>query len=67
VQKKPFVVGFGIENAAQAAKILELADGVVVGSALLRHIRAAKTAQEAAEYAAKFWQSLHQRDPQAAY
>jgi len=39
----------------------------VVGSALLRHIRAAKTAQEAAEYAAKFWQSLHQRDPQAAY
>jgi tryptophan synthase alpha chain len=65
--KKPFVVGFGIENAAQAAKILELADGVVVGSALLRHIRAAKTAQEAAEYAAKFWQSLHQRDPQAAY
>ncbi len=65
--KKPFVVGFGIENAVQAAKILELADGVVVGSALLRHIRTAKTPQEAADHAAKFWQSLRQADPQAAY
>jgi tryptophan synthase, alpha chain (EC 4.2.1.20) len=61
------VVGFGIEHATQATKILELADGVVVGSALLRHIRAAKTPQEAAECAAKFWQSLRQTDPQAAY
>jgi tryptophan synthase alpha chain len=65
--QKPFVVGFGIEHATQATKILELADGVVVGSALLRHIRAAKTPQEAAECAAKFWQSLRQTDPQAAY
>ncbi len=65
--QKPFVVGFGIEHAAQATKILELADGVVVGSALLRHIRTAKTPQDAAEYAAKFWQSLRQTDPQAAY
>ncbi len=65
--QKPFVVGFGIEHATQATKILELADGVVVGSALLRHIRTAKTPQDAAEYAAKFWQSLRQTDPQAAY
>ncbi len=65
--QKPFVVGFGIEHATQAAKILELADGVVVGSALLRHIRTAKTPQEAAECAAKFWHALRQTDPQAAY
>ena len=65
--QKPFVVGFGIEHAAQATKILELADGVVVGSALLRHIRAATTPQEVADHAAKFWHSLRQTDPQAAY
>ncbi len=65
--QKPFVVGFGIEHATQAARILELADGVVVGSALLRHIRTAKTPQEAAECAAKFWHALRQTDPQAAY
>ncbi|MCA9792176.1 MAG: tryptophan synthase subunit alpha [Candidatus Eremiobacteraeota bacterium] len=34
----PVCVGFGISTPAQAARVAGLADGVVVGSALLRHI-----------------------------
>ncbi len=33
---QPVVVGFGISNAKDAAKILEVADGFVVGSALVK-------------------------------
>jgi tryptophan synthase alpha chain len=34
----PVVVGFGISNPAQAAQVAEWADGVVVGSAIVRKI-----------------------------
>jgi tryptophan synthase alpha chain len=34
----PIVVGFGISNPAQAAQVAEWADGVVVGSAIVRKI-----------------------------
>jgi tryptophan synthase alpha chain len=36
---KPVCVGFGISNPAQARRIAELADGVIVGSALVKLIR----------------------------
>ncbi|MDW8020520.1 MAG: tryptophan synthase subunit alpha [Chloroherpetonaceae bacterium] len=58
--KKPFVVGFGIEAAEQAASILEVADGVVVGSALLRAMSAAKSAAETVALAEAFWKTLCQ-------
>lgn len=64
--KKPFVVGFGIESAEQARSILEVADGVVVGSALLRAIRSANTAKEVAERAETFWRALCQPATSAA-
>lgn len=64
--QKPFVVGFGIESAAQAAKIFEMADGVVIGSALLRHIAAATSPEETAARAAAFWQTLRYGEPQPA-
>ncbi|MBX3375109.1 MAG: tryptophan synthase subunit alpha [Phycisphaeraceae bacterium] len=38
VTDTPVVVGFGISDASQAAAISELADGVIVGSALVRRM-----------------------------
>ena len=42
----PVVVGFGIANADQAKKISENADGVVIGSALVKIIEKAKTSEQ---------------------
>jgi tryptophan synthase alpha chain len=36
--KVPVAVGFGISNPEQAATVASLADGVVVGSAIVRQI-----------------------------
>jgi tryptophan synthase, alpha subunit len=38
VSKTPCAVGFGISTPEQAAKIAEIADGVIVGSAIVRII-----------------------------
>lgn len=43
----PVAIGFGIRTPEQAAAIARLADGVVVGSALIDHIANAKSAREA--------------------
>ena len=39
---KPVCVGFGISKPAQAAMVAEVADGVIVGSALIRRIHEAR-------------------------
>jgi tryptophan synthase alpha chain len=44
----PVSVGFGIRTPEQAAAIARLADGVVVGSALIDKIAQAKSADQAA-------------------
>jgi tryptophan synthase alpha chain len=36
VTDKPVLVGIGVSNAAQAVEVCQEADGVVVGSALIR-------------------------------
>ena len=56
--KKKFVVGFGIKDRERVRKMWELADGAVVGSALLQQVASAKTPEETAAMAAEFWQSL---------
>jgi len=38
ITKKPVCVGFGVSNPAQAKKISRLADGVIVGSAIIKVI-----------------------------
>jgi tryptophan synthase alpha chain len=43
----PISVGFGIRTPEQAAAIARLADGVVVGSALIDHIANAQTSEQA--------------------
>lgn len=44
----PIAVGFGISTPAQAARVARLADGVIVGSALIRAIGAANDPVKAA-------------------
>jgi tryptophan synthase alpha chain len=44
----PLAVGFGISTPAQAARVAHVADGVIVGSALLKAIGASKEPVEAA-------------------
>ena len=55
---KPFVVGFGISDKAQVASVCRFADGVVVGSALLRNIEKETSVKSAAKSAAAFLSSL---------
>ena len=48
VTEKPLAVGFGIATPEQAAQVAEIADGVIVGSALVRAVGAAAHPAEAA-------------------
>jgi tryptophan synthase alpha chain len=54
--KLPVCVGFGISSPAQVREILKVADGVVVGSALLDAI--AKAGPRAPQAAEKFLKEL---------
>nr|Q3AR00.1 RecName: Full=Tryptophan synthase alpha chain [Chlorobium chlorochromatii CaD3] len=56
--KKKFVVGFGIRDKERVESMWKLADGAVVGTALLEQLAASTTPQECAERAGTFWQSL---------
>ncbi|NTU59069.1 MAG: tryptophan synthase subunit alpha [Chlorobiaceae bacterium] len=56
--KKKFVVGFGIRDRERVHRMWELADGAVVGTALLQHVADAKSPEETASKAASFWKSL---------
>ena len=47
----PVLIGFGIKDAASAAAMAPLADGIVVGSALVEHLAGAANPQDAAERA----------------
>lgn len=50
----PLYVGFGVGTPAQAARVAACADGVIVGSALLRRLEGAGEAGEARAAAAAF-------------
>jgi tryptophan synthase alpha chain len=56
--KKKFVVGFGIKDRERVRKMWELADGAVVGTALLQYVAGAKSPEETARLAAEFWKTL---------
>jgi tryptophan synthase alpha chain len=55
---KPFVVGFGISTPEDAKAIASIADGVVVGSAIVRGIGAAKSLDEAKAFTRAFIRDL---------
>jgi tryptophan synthase alpha chain len=50
----PLAVGFGIKGPESAAAVAGLADGVVIGSALIEQLVDASTAQQACERASDF-------------
>ncbi|MBI4672856.1 MAG: tryptophan synthase subunit alpha [Chloroflexi bacterium] len=59
---KPVCVGFGIADAASAKRVAELADGVIVGSALVQKIGDASNAVEnARQFIGELWQAIHQK------
>ncbi len=51
---KPFVAGFGISSPETARQMARYADGVVIGSALIKLMRAAKDNKTAVDSVAKF-------------
>ncbi len=57
---KQFVVGFGVSTPEDAANISEIADGVVVGSALVKKLGEAANEQDAARIAGEFTRSLRE-------
>lgn len=55
---KPFVVGFGISKSEQVRDVCRYADGVVVGSALIKAMENEKSIDGAEKAAARFFSSL---------
>lgn len=62
----PVVVGFGVRDAASAAALAPMADGVVVGSALVEALSRADSPDAAAAAAREFLQPLRQALDHAA-
>jgi tryptophan synthase alpha chain len=58
VTSTPIAVGFGVSTPDQAAEVARLADGVIVGSALVSRLGQASTADEAIQSATGFVRSL---------
>ncbi len=56
--RKPVCVGFGISTPAQARAVGRMADGVIVGSALIRALEAARTRAARVAAARRFVSSL---------
>jgi tryptophan synthase alpha chain len=50
----PLAVGFGIKNPQSAAAVADLADAVVIGSALIEHVENATSEQQACELVTSF-------------
>jgi tryptophan synthase alpha chain len=58
ITKQPLCAGFGISNAEQAGQVARIADGVVVGSALVRMIEQNVAAGELEQFARSLRQGM---------
>jgi tryptophan synthase alpha chain len=58
VTPKPVAVGFGISTPEHAASVARMADGVIVGSALVQRIGEAASPEDAIDSATRFVRSL---------
>ncbi len=56
--RKKFVVGFGIRDKSRVHSMWALADGAVVGTALLQYVSSAATPEQCASLAGEFWRTL---------
>jgi tryptophan synthase alpha chain len=54
----PIAVGFGISNAEQAREVAEVADAIVVGSAIVQQIKEQTAAPDLPERVGKFVEAL---------
>jgi tryptophan synthase alpha chain len=54
----PICIGFGISDSQTAAQLAPVADGLIVGSAVVRRVAAAKDQAEAVDVVRKFVQDL---------
>lgn len=54
----PVLVGVGVSDAAQAAQVCQVADGVVVGSAIMRRVLAGESINEIASFVAGIRQGI---------
>jgi tryptophan synthase alpha chain len=50
--RRPLYVGFGISTPAQAARVAAMADGVIVGSAILKRVQEGASAREVGRFVA---------------
>jgi tryptophan synthase alpha chain len=70
VSKTPIAVGFGVATPEDAARVSAIADGVIVGSAIVKQIAAAQDEREMVTRVADFVRSLKTamvpRRPQSA-
>lgn len=60
VSSTPVAVGFGISTPEQATRVARIADGVIVGSALVSRIGAAPSREAALQASVEFVRSLRQ-------
>ena len=58
VTRVPVAVGFGVATPEDAAKVAAIADGVIVGSAIVKQIAAHQQKPEMVKYVAEFVRSL---------
>jgi tryptophan synthase alpha chain len=57
---KPVAVGFGVSDAAQAASVAKVADGVIVGSAIVKIVSSGRgSAAKAERFARKIAEAVH--------
>jgi tryptophan synthase alpha chain len=56
----PLYVGFGVSGGSMAAEVVQHADGVIIGSALIKIIQAANDSREAVANVQKFLQEVKQ-------
>ncbi|MBL0060683.1 MAG: tryptophan synthase subunit alpha [bacterium] len=58
--KTPFLAGFGVSSPETARRIVSIADGVIVGSALLDGIGSSASLEQACKFTSEFVQSLRE-------
>jgi tryptophan synthase alpha chain len=58
---KPLVVGFGISNPSQAAKIASVSDGIVIGSAIVNFISRIESGQASDDDLSSFVSSVREQ------
>jgi tryptophan synthase alpha chain len=51
---KPIGIGFGVSTPKQAKEISELADGVIIGSAIINSVEKAKTEEDQVKNVSEF-------------